>query len=518
MPNQGCDEADDVNKDMRRLLVLAVLSSWFFSVTAQNIKVSKFGLLEKDLTANTLSTQKLDQNGEKAALIKIQAPEQGFTFDGGSLGIVSREDHNGEIWLYVPRKSKKLTIQHKDYNVLREYYYPVPIEGARTYEMYIDIGIGRYVTLTSQIANSTIYVDGANFGVSPVTKYLTYGRHVVRAIKDRYEGEQVLMVTTDDVDEVRIFNIGQRDMSDHFGDVAVEVDNKADIFFENRLVGTGSWKTQLREGSYVVETRKADCDPVKTSFTVIAQRQNNVKANAPVPHKGWLHVYTRPRNVKTTPFDVNEALSLPVGTYQLEFSRSGFVTQNKEYTVRRNETTQDTITLQRITYVKPLAFYFGGAVTVRSLMGISGMIGAVYQRHDIQVSYTFGLSESDVVYWNGDMNTGTKYKMQSLGIKYGYLFPLMRQFAITPQVGYYYNFLSANAAVSGNTIYGDNASSNALSIGAKLVFAPIQHLYLFVAPEYMFALSKDNNFKTITDSSNFSGDGFAVHAGILVNF
>jgi hypothetical protein len=307
-------------------------------------------------------------------------------------------------------------------------------------------------------------------------------------------------------------------MSDHFGDVAVEVDNKADIFFENRLVGTGSWKTQLREGTYVVETRKADCDPVKTSFTVIAQRQNNVKANAPVPHKGWLHVYTRPRNVKTTPFDVNEALSLPVGTYQLEFSRSGFVTQNKEYTVRRNETTQDTITLQRITYVKPLAFYFGGAVTVRSLMGISGMIGAVYQRHDIQVSYTFGLSESDVVYWNGDMNTGTKYKMQSIGIKYGYQFPLMRQLAITPQVGYYYNFLSANAAVYGNTIYGDNASSNALSIGAKLVFAPIQHLYLFVAPEYMFALSKDNNFKTITDSSNFSGDGFAVHAGLLVNF
>lgn len=503
---------------MRKLFLLFLICSWIISVDAQNIKVSKFGLLEKDLTANTLGTQKIDQNGEKAALIKIQAPEQGFTFDGGSLGIVAREDHNGEIWLYVPRKSKKLTIQHKDYNVLREYYYGVPIEGARTYEMYIDIGIGRYVTLTSEIANSTIYVDGANLGVSPVTKYLTYGRHTVRAIKDRYEGERSLMVTTDDPESMRIVNIGQRDMSDHFGDVSVEVDNKAGIFFENRLVGTGSWNTQLREGTYVVETRKADCDPVKTSFTVIAQKQNNIKANAPVPHMGWLHVYTRPRNVKTTPFDANETISLPVGTYQLEFSRSGFVTQNKDYTVRRNETTQDTVTLQRITYVKPLAFYFGGAVTVRSLMGISGIIGAVYQRHDIQASYTFGISESDVVYWDGDQNTGTKYKMQSIGVKYGYQFPLMRQLAITPQIGYYYNSLSANAATSGNKIYGDGASSNALSIGAKLVLAPVQHIYLFVAPEFMFALSKDNYFKTITDSSNFSGDGFAVHAGLLVNF
>ena len=503
---------------MRKLFLLTLICSWIISVDAQNIKVSKFDLLEKDLTANTLGTLKIDQNGEKAALIKIQAPEQGFTFDGGSLGIVAREDHNGEIWLYVPRKSKKLTIQHKDYNVLREYYYSVPIEGARTYEMYIDIGIGRYVTLTSEIANSTIYIDGANYGVSPVTKYLTYGRHTVRAIKDRYEGERSLMVTTDDPESMRIVNIGQRDMSDHFGDVSVEVDNKADIFFENRLVGTGSWNTQLREGTYVVETRKADCDPVKTSFTVIARKQNNIKANAPVPHMGWLHVFTRPRNVKTTPFDANETISLPVGTYQLEFSRSGFVTQNKEYTVRRNETTQDTVTLQRITYVKPLAFYFGGAMTVRSLMGISGIIGAVYQRHDIQASYTFGISESDVLYWDGDQNTGTKYKMQSIGVKYGYQFPLMRQLAITPQVGYYYNSLSANAATSGNKTYGDGASSSALSIGAKLVLAPVQHIYLFVAPEFMFALSKDNYFKTITDSSNFSGDGFAVHAGLLVNF
>ena len=503
---------------MKKVLILSLICFLPMSFYAQNIKVSKFGLLEKDMTANTYGTQKLDQNGEKAALIKIQAPEKGFTFDGGSLGIVAREDHNGEIWLYLPRQSKKLTIQHKDYSVLREYYYPVPIEGARTYEMYIDIGIGRYVTLTSQIANSIIYVDGANVGQSPVTKYLTYGRHTVRAVKDRYEGEQPLVVTTDDAEGARIVNIGQRDISNQFGDVTVDVDNKADIYFENRLVGTGSWKTQLREGSYVVETRKVDSDPVKTSFTVVAQRQNNVKANAPVPHTGWLHVYTRPRNVITSPFDVNEATSLPVGTYQLEFSRKGYVTQNREYTVRRNETTRDTVTLERVTYVKPLAFYFGGAVTLRSLMGATGIIGAVYQRHDLQASYTFGLSESDAVYWGGDMNTATKYKMNNIGVKYGYQVPLMRQLAITPQVGYYYNFLSANAAVSGNTIYGDGASSSAVSIGAKLVLVPMQHLYVFVAPEYMVALSKDNNFKTITDSSNFSGDGFAVHAGLLVNF
>ena len=484
---------------------------------AQDLKVIDFRLLDKDLTANTRGTLKTDQNGETAALIKIQTPEHGFSFDGGMQGIVTSEEHDGEIWVYVPRRAMKLIIQHKDYGVLRDFSYPVPIEGGKTYEMLIDIGTGRYATITSGVAKATIYIDGDDCGLSPVRKYLNYGRHTIKAVKDRFEGETTATITVND-ETKNLIHVDMQDMSHLYGDVTVTVDNRADIFYNGQNMGTGEWKTQLREGNYTIETRKADSEPAMTSFTVVARQQNSVKANAPVPHTGWLHVYTRPRNVKSSPLDLSESVTLPVGTYQLEFSRKGFVTQNREYTVRRNETTVDTVTLQRVTYVKPLAFYFGGAFTVRTLMGISGIVGVVYQRHDLQASYTFGLTESDAVYWNGDMNTATKYKMQSIGVKYGYQFPLMRQLAITPQLGYYYNFLSADAVESGNTTYGDGASSHALSIGAKLVIVPLQHLYFFVAPEYMFALSKDNNFTAISNASNVSGDGFAVHAGLLVNF
>lgn len=505
---------------MKRLLILWTMCAIVCVATAQNMKVIDFRLLENDLTANTRGTQKVDMNGETAALIKIQTPERGFSFDGGMQGIVASEEHAGEIWLYLPRRAQKLIIQHPDYGVLRDYYYPINIEGGKTYEMLIDIGTGRYATITSDVAKATIFVDGDDCGISPVRKYLNYGRHTIKAVKDRFEGETTIVVTTSQdptANSQLLVQVGMQDMSHLYGDVTVTVDNRADIFYNGQNMGAGEWKTQLREGNYTIETRKANSDPAMTSFTVVAQRQNTIKANAPVQHTGWLHVYTRPRNVKITPIDVSETQTLPVGTYQLEFTRKGFVTQNKEYTVRRNETTMDTVTLQRVTYVKPLAFYFGGAFTLRSLSGISAIVGAVYQRHDLQASYTFGLTESDVIYWGGDMNTGTKYKMQSIGIKYGYQFPLMRQLAITPQVGWSYNFLTANPAQTGNTTYGDGASSQALTIGAKLVLVPMQHLYFFVAPEYMFALSKDNNFKAITDN-NVSGDGFAVHAGILVNF
>ena len=509
---------------MNRLLTILFCLATVLTAEAQNMKVLDFRLLENDLTANTRGTQKLDMNGETAALIKIQTPERGFSFDGGMQGIVASEEHAGEIWLYVPRRAQKLIIQHTDYGVLRDYYYPINIEGGKTYEMLIDIGTGRYATITSGVAKATVFIDGEDCGISPVRKYLNYGRHTIKAVKDRFEGETTATITvnslpqTGEVGGVSLFHVDMKDMSYLYGDVMVTVDNKADIFMNGQMMGTGEWKTQLREGNYTIETRKANSDPAMTSFTVVAQQQNIVKANAPVQHTGWLHVYTRPRNVRITPVNVSETQTLPVGNYQLEFTRKGFVTQNREYTVRRNETTLDTVTLQRVTYVKPIAFYFGGAFTARSMSGISGVLGGVFYRHDIQASYTFGLSESDPVYWNGDQYTATKYKMNSIGVKYGYQFPLMRQLAITPQVGYSYNFLSANAAESGNTTYGDGASAQSMTIGAKLVLVPMQHLYFFVAPEYMFALSKNDNFTTISNASNVSGDGFAISAGLLVNF
>ena len=121
------------------LLICSILITSILPVMADDISVISFKLLDTDLTANTRGTQKLDQNGEKAALIKIVTPERGFLFNGGSLGIVGTEEKAGEIWLYVPPRAQKLTITHEVFGVLRDYYYPISVQGGRTYEMLLDI-------------------------------------------------------------------------------------------------------------------------------------------------------------------------------------------------------------------------------------------------------------------------------------------------------------------------------------------------------------------------------------------
>ena len=83
---------------MKRFVTMILIGAVaVLTAEAQNMKVIDFRLLENDLTAIRYGTQKTDQNGEKAALIKIVTPEKGFNFDGGSLGIVATEEHTGEI-------------------------------------------------------------------------------------------------------------------------------------------------------------------------------------------------------------------------------------------------------------------------------------------------------------------------------------------------------------------------------------------------------------------------------------
>ena len=85
--------------------------------------MSSFKLLETDLTANTAGTTERDQNGETAALIKVVTTQTGFSFDGGSLGIVKTAQKPSEIWVYVPRGLKKITISHPQLGMLRDYYF-----------------------------------------------------------------------------------------------------------------------------------------------------------------------------------------------------------------------------------------------------------------------------------------------------------------------------------------------------------------------------------------------------------
>lgn len=512
---------------MKKLLIMALLAL-SQTMWADGISVLGFRLLETDLTANTRGTEKRDQNGDRAALIKIVTPERGFLFNGGSLGIVGTEEKAGEIWLYVPPRAQKLTITHQVFGVLRDYYYPTSIQGGRTYEMLLDIGTGRYVTITTSQAKSDVTVDGEYLGKSPIyNKYMTYGRHVVFTQNDVYEGTDTIVVAMTDARETKMANIQMQNMSDQFAEVYVNVDDNAEIWYNGRQVGTGSWFTQLRKGSYTVETRKVNCDPVKTTFTVQGRVFNRVQVNPPSPHIGLLNIYTRPRNVRallngTSPIDLTTLVGLPIGTYQVDIYKQGYFSETREYTVEHNKTTTDTVNLQKIEYIKDLAFYFGAGYTYRQMAGVSAMAGFILYNFDIQASYTLGLNSSDPVRWysndgNYSYMSSVTYKRSTFAAKLGYQISLTERLGLTPQVGYHIEQLTGTV-VDGTNLYGDKASASCVSAGAKFVYAPLRHFQLFVMPEYSLGITKDDEFNRIDAASDIAAGGFMISAGVVFSF
>ena len=181
------------------LLIIFGLSGTVLS--AQNISVKSFRLLETDLTANTAGTLKKDQNNETAALIKVVTTETGFVFDGGMLGIVGTTQRAGEIWVYVPPKSRKITISHPQLGVLRDYFYPIPIEAGRTYEMVLATGRvttvvqesvgGQYLVMKVSPPNAEVSIDEVPYEVEndEVTVFLKYGKHAYRVSAALHEPE-----------------------------------------------------------------------------------------------------------------------------------------------------------------------------------------------------------------------------------------------------------------------------------------------------------------------------------------
>ena len=167
--------------------------------SAQSLSVESFRILENDLTANTFGTIKYDANGNVAALIKVVTTGNGFTFDVGSLGVVATSQQKGEIWLYVPGGVQRITISHTQWGELHDYYFPIPIEQARTYELKLQsgvvrtVGIGDDATLCGSLEidsdpmNGNIWFDDVFIGQTPMIKEsITAGKHKILVQKEGY--------------------------------------------------------------------------------------------------------------------------------------------------------------------------------------------------------------------------------------------------------------------------------------------------------------------------------------------
>ena len=331
---------------MRILLFVSFIFTWNYA-TAQSISVESFKLLENDLTANIYGTTERDQNGDIAALIKVVTTATGFVFDGGMMGIVNTVQKAGEIWVYVPCGLQRITISHPDFGVLRNYWFPVSIEKAKTYELVLN---------TMREVSSTTSVD-------------TY-----------------VDVSFDNA------------MS------------TSDIYLNGIRIATGSWTGSIIATTYLVEVRQEYHVPYTTTITLNPD-DNGMVINLPAlePMTGRVSITSQPAGatvymdgveIGITPLSKDQ---VPIGMHKVELRKKNyrFTTMNVE--VRYDETSSInnsdlSFTLER----KILAannVYAGGGYSMGHISGIEAYAGAYLGNVNIEAGYLIPQKASSTVWW-----------------------------------------------------------------------------------------------------------------------
>lgn len=330
-------------------------------IVAQNISVASFKLLDTDLTANTAGTMEQDQNGETAALIKVVTTQTGFTFDGGSLGIVKTKQTPGEIWVYIPRGAKKITIKHPQLGVLRDYYFPIAIEAAKTYEMVLTTGTvqtivqqartSQYVVFQLTPPNAFVELDGTLLQTvdGTATKMMKFGSYDYRVQAPNYFPE-VGKVTINDPENKKIVNVS---LKPNFSIVTVKVGNEAEIWINGEKKGTGTWTGDLGEGTYEMEAKKqGHRRTLVTKDIVVTQEPQIITLQAPTPIYGEADINSKPamadiyidgKKYGQTPMLISNLL---IGPHQLRLSKDEYEEFNTTIHVKENETISELAQLE----------------------------------------------------------------------------------------------------------------------------------------------------------------------------
>ena len=336
---------------MKRYCLLFLLLYAFFGAMAQSISVKSFKALPMDLTASSLEGKRIDQNGDVAALIKVVTNATGFVFEGGTLGIVDTKQETGEVWVWVPRASRKITIKHPKLGVLRSYVYPIEIEAERTYEM---------VLTTAKM--ETVFVDEVNeqflmFRITPhdallevneqvwpvsddgiARKLVDFGSYTYRVQAQNYH-PYAGVVEVNNPDETQIVTIN---LEPDYGWIAVAGDGNlqgASVFVDNAYIGRAPCKSEaVKSGKHVVRIVKEMYSTYSETVTVTDNETLNLapELSADFAHvtlevdaDAEIWVNDEKKGVRTWSGD------LPSGTYRIECKQS-----NHETTSTKMEITQ----------------------------------------------------------------------------------------------------------------------------------------------------------------------------------
>lgn len=121
---------------MKKLMILLLMIVAAEQLRAQDIQISRF---ERNYTSLIASVNPVyDNTGEACAVLRFYVREKDFIIEP-NLGMMKQEVLPGEIRIWVPKRTKRLTVRKQDWMPLTGYEIPVVIEPKVTYDVELSI-------------------------------------------------------------------------------------------------------------------------------------------------------------------------------------------------------------------------------------------------------------------------------------------------------------------------------------------------------------------------------------------
>lgn len=542
---------------MKQKVLLALLMVLFGSLAVEaqqklKFSINSFELDPFDTTPQNKLYEKIDGSGFRYAIIKVNSitpndnlKEYNFNF-GNMKSIV--EEHDNELWVYVQKNAKLVTISREGYTTLNKYDLKTTIEEGKVYVMTLNsakaiiqtqmvqfnispANAGAIITIRGTRANAQEEMFGTTDATGSAAKPLELGTYTYKVIANNYytsEGRFTLNNRT-------ITHKEAVNLRANFSEITLQVDDDADIYVNNELKGSRTWTGTLRSGDYLVECRKANHQPSSQYITVKENDNQTFKLISPSPITGTLALTSSPlganvtidgKNYGTTPVNVN---SLVTGSHKVTLSSDGYKEESRTFIIQENQTTALNVILNSnskagVTKTLPQKIqqadsplysgYIQASGQAGMMMGFGGNAGAYIYGFNAEAYITMAIGKQLIHLYNVETLEDLEANISGMmfGGKLGYGIKVSSKVRVTPQLG-----------VGILNIKGGDLGSNAIcaTAGARVEIAFGKRFGVSLTPEGQFAVSKKEVFKRleeISDKIKRWGTGANIRIGVFVIF
>ena len=347
------------------LLMLGVYPMSVYAQQKLKFNIVKFELNQLDGTASNAQYKKVDGSGNLYAVIKVRSTDgdeglNKFMFNFNSLKSIV-EDKGDELWVYVQKNAKMVTISREGYTPLRNFDLNTTLQAGKTY--YMEISYDR----VEKVVVKELHMQMVSFKLTPavkdavvmykkqgsdkyellghtdnmgvVSKNLAFGAYEYQVMADGYFTSEGI-VKLDNAKEVHTENITLKSNS---SSITLVTDKGADIYINKEYKGKGRWTGVLKGGEYIVECKQQNHRPTSQSIVVEPNIGKTIELQKPTPITGYISVTSIPsgamvaidgKNYGTTPCNLTDVL---IGSRKVEISKTGYNTYTQNIEVKEGE-------------------------------------------------------------------------------------------------------------------------------------------------------------------------------------